>query len=202
MHFTRMVTLLLLATVAVLPAGCSPPAAIVVYRPGYFVEKPDVILVRLLRPTHEEAQKDADLLPAWIRENRPEPQTAEDVKAGRNASLLVSEQIVAALQARGIPATLATGGQTATAKTATIVGQFVNQESASGDLRPSIGFRVDQAIDIRLQLIQNRQIIGELKAQGVEKDVTAATTNIARQVADVIEQAYIKNGWLAAPIKR
>ena len=198
----RTITMLLLASILAPLSGCSQSEAIVVYRPGYFVEKPDVILVRPFRPTLDEAQKDSDLLPEWIRKNRPEPQTAVDINAGQIASQLISEEIVAALKARGIAAALATGDQPATTKTATIVGQFVNQESASGDLRPSIGFRADQVIDIRAQLIQNHQIIGELKAQGVEKQVKSATTNIARQVADVIEQAYIKNGWAAAPIKR
>lgn len=203
MIFTRTVAAFFLILVAVHLSGCTQPAATVAYRPGYFTEKADVFIVRPFGATFDDAQKDSDLLPNWILKIRPEPQTETDIKAGWAASVALSEQIVATLNARGFPAVLAAKGQTVTPKTGIILGQFVNQESGNDNLRPSIGYRAGKPVETRVQLIQNHQFIGELKVHAHDKDdAKQASASIARQIADVLEQAYIKNGWMAPPIKK
>lgn len=203
MVYTRIGASFLLVIFMVLLSGCTQPAATIAYRPGYFTEKADVFVVRPFGATYDDSQKDSDLLPNWILKIRPEPQTEADVKAGRAASVALSEEIVATLNARGFPAVLATKGQTVTSKTAIILGQFVNQESGNDNLRPSIGYRADKPFETRVQLIQNHQFIAELKAHSHDKDnLKQASASIARQIADVLEQAYIKNGWMTPPIKR
>lgn len=203
MTMTRNLAAIVLVLFLSLLCGCTQPAATVAYRPGYFTEKADVFIVRPFAATFDDAQKDSDLLPNWIVKIRPEPQTEADIKAGWIASIALSEQIVATLNARGFPAVLASKGQAVTPKTGIILGQFVNQASGHDNLRPSIGYRAGKPVETRVQLVQKNEFIGELKIHAHDKDdAKQAATSIARQIADVLEQAYIKNGWMAAPITK
>ncbi len=197
-HSHAALALVLLAAAL---TGCTEHKAQVSFHGGQFVNKPDVFLVRPFAVDMASTAKDQDVIPAWILKSRQEPHTPEDARAGQQVAATLVQQIVTALEARGIHAAAA-GAAAATANSVHITGQFVNAESSTGDLRPAVGYRAGKKVETRVQLVQSGRLLAELAANASTEEVKEATADIGRQIADVVVQAYVNRGWLPPPPKK
>ena len=96
---------------------------------------------------------------------------------------------------------VAAGAVASTGNSVIVAGHFVNAASATGSLRPAVGYRAGKKIETRIQLVQGGRLLSELEINAGSEDSTVGIPDIARQVAEVVVQAYINRGWLPPPHK-
>ena len=198
----RFTALFAFAVLASALMGCAENHARIQFQGGQFVNKPDVFIVRPFAVDLASAQKDRDVVPEWILKTRQEPlQLPEDVQAGQLVAASLAKQIVTTLESRGIPAAVAAGAVASTGNSVIVAGHFVNAASATGSLRPAVGYRAGKKIETRIQLVQGGRLLSELEINAGSEDSTVGIPDIARQVAEVVVQAYINRGWLPPPHK-
>lgn len=202
MHLKNLIRAAFAVLVFIAVAGCAEPKVEIAYRPGIFVEKPEVIVIRPFAPSLAEAKIDSDVLPAWIVDGRAEPQLAEDVRAGEAASQALARELVAAFKARGLPAVAASAAPAKTPHMVVITGQFVSEMSGTPTLRPAIGYRAGKGMETRLQITQHGNLIGELKAQDQTTEIKEGAAALAGKIADQVASAYVMRGWLPAPVAK
>ena len=183
--------------------GCETTTATVTLQPGYFTVKPDVIIIRPMAVTLEEARRDQDVIPGWmLRHARSELQLPSDLSEGRVAGDALARYLVAALEIRGIPAKLAADAPPPTRTTGIVTGQFVNAGSAAPNVRPSIGYTIKRGNEARIQFAQGNACVGEVLIEKTlidsisTNDVDTSAKLAAVKIADVIFNGYVTLGWL------
>lgn len=195
--------LLLAAAILSFQTGCETTTATVTLQPGYFTVKPDVIIIRPIAVSLEDANRDQDVVPSWmLRHVRSEVQLPSDLREGRVAGDALAKYLVAALEIRGIPAKLAADAPPTTRTTGIVTGQFVNSASAAPNVRPAIGYTVKRGVEARIQFAQAGTCVGEVLIDQTilsavsGSDVDASAKKAAVKIADVIYNGYVTLGWL------
>lgn len=199
MTHLRPMILLAAALVGLTSSGCAESHARIQFQGGQFINKPDVFIVRPFAVDLASAQKDRDVVPEWILKTRQDPHvTPEDARAGQQVAVSLAQQIVTTLESRGLRAAAA-GAAATTSNSVTIAGHFVNAASATDSVRPAVGYRHGKKIETRVQLVQDGRLLAELEINASSEDPATAGPDVARQIAEVVVQAYVNRGWLPPP---
>ena len=181
--------------------GCSSSGSMVVYGTGYLGTEPQVVIVRPFAVTSEESNRDGDILPAWILRNpRSVFQTEDDLRFGAMASEQVTNELLAELKLRGIPAVLADGSAMQAINATVLTGQFADLDTGTKWLRPEVGFTIKNGYQARVQITQHKNLAVEMavyaKGEGVE-----GARDMAAQIAHQINESYALGGWGPARVK-
>ena len=167
--------------------------------------KPDLAVVRNFAVTRNEVELDGGIAPSILSVVSGEVASADAQKAGHAAADALADELVKELVEKGIPAVRGDRSTPVSATTAIIAGQFRTLDEGNPAGRTLVGFGLGGSeVRAHVQVYQGGILIGETDtpagtATASELSMTsvdAEARRSAREIADEIQKAYGKRGWL------
>ena len=167
--------------------------------------KPDRVVVRNFAVTRSEVEVDDDIAPSMLRAVSGEVTATDAQKVGHAAANALADELVKKLVEKGIPAVRGDRSTPVSSSTAIVVGQFQTLDESHPTGRTLVGFGLGGSeVRAHVQVYQGGVLIGETDtsadtttvSEQIMTSVDAEARRTARQIADEIQEAYGRRGWL------
>jgi hypothetical protein len=188
-----------------LVVGCATATVTPTVRAPAGLPRPDRVLVNDFETANADSELNPDVVPPGQPGSGGAARTEEEIRVGKAAAKVLTDNLVQELRNRGIDAQRASGAAPAEMNTLSIRGRFLWRDKDAGTMRARIWFYQGSGVNSRLVAQADADVPSDSKrgaavvgnsAYSAAKEADAS--RMARELADRVVRYYGEQGWLTS----